>query len=230
MFTIIHRKSRRPAAINSPASEGANRLCLHVGAAHIGADQHERPKAKARSQAQKRAAKRGRPRHNVAFREPNGRASRAEDPIDRLAVQVRARMLGISEARARDQRAGSFLGYLSMLGRADGLSPSQYEAALAFRELRNDYLKAIKAPNAVVDNQSSGNSGDMVSDDYIRWCAAVRERYAAARKAVQQAQDETRAGNLWAALDLVVIQEQPIFNLIGATRQLCNALALHFRV
>lgn len=225
MFTVTYRKSKRSTGPKGlEVSNGKPVLTVMAG-------QPERvePKTKARSQAQKLAAKRGRPRKNVPFREPNGRASRTQDPIDRLAVQVRARMLGMSEARARDQRAGSFLGYLAMLGRADGISSSQYEAALKFRDLRNDYLKAIKAPNAVLDNQSSGRPTDTVSDDYIRWCDHVKQRYAAAREAVQEAQNETRSENLWAALDLVVIQEQPIFNLIGATRQLCNALTLHFR-
>lgn len=184
---------------------------------------------KARTQAQKRVAKRGRPRKSIPFREPNGRATRSEDPIDKLAVIVRAKLLGVSEERAKDQRAGSFLGYLAMLGRSDGLSAAQHEAALKFKELRNEYLKAIKAPNAVVDNQSSGRPSDAISDDYIRWCANVTARYASARKAVQEAQNATRSENLWAALDLVVIQEQPIFNLIGATRELCNALVQHFR-
>ncbi|MGI6854482.1 hypothetical protein [Mesorhizobium sp. 1B3] len=222
MFTVAYRKTRRSGRteIREPAGAGP--------AAQDG-QQDKTQKAKARSQAQKRAAKRGRPRKDVPFREPNGRASRAEDPIDKLAIQVRAKMLGISEQRARDQRAGSFLGYLAMLGRADGLSASQYEAALEFREVRSDYLKAIKAPNAVVDNQSTGRPSDAVSDDYIRWCAHATARYAAARNAVQEAQNATRSENLWAALDLVVIQEQPIFNLLGATRVLCNALALHFR-
>lgn len=224
MFTVAYRKTRRPAKtkVEEPRIvEAASPSPGETGKAET--------KAKARSRAQKLAAKRGRPRKNVPFREPNGRASRAEDPIDRLAVQMRAKMLGISEERARDQRAGSFLGYLAMLGRADGLSASQYEAALQFREVRNEYLKAIKAPNAIVDNQSSGRPGDAVSDDYIRWCAKATARYAAARKAVQEAQDATRSENLWAALDLIVIQEQPIFHLVGATREVCNALALHFR-
>ncbi len=184
---------------------------------------------KARTQAQKRAVKRGRPRKEVSFREPNGRASRSEDPIDKLAIAMRAKMLGVSEERAKDPRSGSFLGYLAMLGRSDGLSATQHEAALRFKELRNEYLKAIKAPNAVVDNQSSSRPSDVVSDDYIRWCANATARYAAARKVIQEAQDATRSENLWAALDLVVVQEQPIFNLIGATRTLCNALALHFK-
>lgn len=220
MFTVVYRKTRRPAAKAEPATGEPET---------VRADEGAPAKAKARSQAQKRAAKRGRPRKDVPFREPNGRASRAEDPIDKLAIQVRAKMLGISEERARDQRSGSFLGYLAMLGRADGLSPSQYEAAQQFRAVRNDYLKAIKAPNATLDNQSSGRPSDTVSDDYISWCAKATARYAAARKAVQEAQNETRSENLWAALDLVVVQEQPIFNLVGATRAVCNALALHFR-
>lgn len=183
---------------------------------------------KARTAAQKRAAKRGRPSLE-GHREPNGRLSRAKDPANlNVALETRARMLNISLDKARDQKAGSFLGYLCLIGSNDGISERQYQAAMAFKGLRNAYLMAIKAPNAMVDAQAVGRPGDAISDEYADWCRRTKEAYADARKAVQEAQNGTRTDNLWSALDLVVIQEQPVFNLIGSTRVLCNALAKHF--
>lgn len=184
---------------------------------------------KARTAAQKLKAKRGRPRIEGAHREPNGRISRANEPSEiNVALETRARMLNISLDKARDQKAGTFLGYLALIGGNDGLSERQYQAAMNFQSLRNAYLMAIKAPNASVDAQTIGRPGDAISDEYADWCRRTKEAYGDARKAVQEAQNGTRTDNLWAALDLVVIQEQPIFNLIGATRVLCNALAKHF--
>lgn len=184
---------------------------------------------KARTHAQKRKAKRGRPKKGGAHREPNGRVSRANAPGEiNVALETRARMLGVGLDKARDQKAGSFLGYLSLIGGRDGLSERQYQAAMSFKDLRNAYLMAIKAPNAMVDAHAVGMPSDMVSEGYERWCRNAVQAYQEARKAVQEAQNSTRSQNLWAAADLIVIQEQPIFNLIGATRELCNALAHHF--
>ena len=181
------------------------------------------------SKRQKRIAKRGRPRIENVCRTPSGQISRAQEPVDYVALSTRARQLGISLDDAKDQRAGSFLGYLYMIGRTDGLSESQYEAAIRYQELRREYLNAMQAPDALRDNGVPGSAGALVSDEYIAWVERTKERYGEARKAIQEAQNATRAENLWAALDLIVVQEQRLYHLIGATRLLCNALARFFR-
>jgi hypothetical protein len=182
---------------------------------------------KARTQAQKR--KRGRPRVEVEYREPNGRASRAHEPADKVALEARARRLGLTVIQAKDQRAETFIGYLAILGPRDGLSQPQYEAATQFLRLRADYLLSKKAPNALVDREGGGMPSDIVSPQYIDWCASVDARYMSCRKAIQEAQGIYRTENLWAALDLCVIQGQHLHNLIGATRVACNALQKFFR-
>jgi hypothetical protein len=45
---------------------------------------------------------------------------------------------------------------------------------------------------------------------------------------VQDAQNETRADNLWAALDLCVIRDETLHHMIGSVRVLGNACARHF--
>lgn len=178
---------------------------------------------------QKREAKRGRPRLENVCRTSSGQISRAAEPIDELALEIRARQFNITLDQAKDQRAGSFLGYLYMIGRTDGLSESQYEAAIMYQQLRRDYLSVVGAPDALRDNGVPGRPGDHVSDEYIDWAGKVKKRYEEARKAIQEAQNATRAENLWAALDLVVIQDQRLHHMIGATRLVCNALARFFR-
>jgi hypothetical protein len=146
-----------------------------------------------------------------------------------LALEIRARQFGITLDQAKDQRAGSFLGYLYMMGRIDGLSEGQYEAAIKYQGLRRDFLQVVGAPDALRDKGAPGSAGDHVSDEYIAWAEKTKERYAEARKAIQEAQNATRIENLWAALDLVVIQDQHLHHMIGATRLVCNALAKFFR-
>lgn len=183
----------------------------------------------ARTKGQKLKQKRGRPKLEVDYREPNGRASRAAEPADKLALETRARRLGLTLIQAKDQRAETFIGYLAILGRRDGLSESQYEAANQFLSLRSDWLLSKKVPNAVVDNGAAGMPSDHVSDAYIQWCADVHERYENCRKAIHAAQAEHRCDNLWAALDLCIIQGQRFDHMVGSIRLLCNALVKFFR-
>lgn len=188
--------------------------------------------AKARTKAAKLKAKRGRPKMEGVAREPNGRISRSgigHGPADVVALDARMRHTGLPADKARDQKAATFIGYLNLIGPRDGLSDDQYEGATSFLSLRNGYLRAIKAPNAMVDNQVSGGAGDEISDAYAEWVANTKERYHECRKAIQEAQNENRHANLWAALDLIIIQDQAVHHMIGDLRVVCNSLARFFR-
>lgn len=183
----------------------------------------------ARTKSAKLKARRGRPKLEVDFREPNGRASRAAEPADKVALETRARRLGLTLIQAKDQRAETFIGYLAILGPRDGLSESQYEAATQFLRLRGDWLLSKKAPNALVDREGGGMPSELVSPEYVDWCFKVDERYKACRLAIQESQGVYRTENLWAAIDLCIIQGQHLHNLIGATRIACNSLVKFFQ-
>jgi hypothetical protein len=181
----------------------------------------------ARTKAAKLKAKRGRPRKE-GIREPNGRLSRAEEPPAKLALETRARMLGISVVKAQDQKAATFIGYLNIIGASDGLSDPQYAALDKFMEIRRDYLIAIKAPDATARSSATGRSGEAISDEYVKWCQRSVKAFGDARKAIYEGQNQHRTENLWAALDLCVIQSQPLHHMIGTVRTLGNVLAKHF--
>lgn len=182
----------------------------------------------ARTRAQKLAEKRrGRPRKEGA-REPSGRPTRSkQEPADKLAIETRVRHLGISADVAKNQKVSTFIGYLNVLGPRDGLSDQQYEAAEKYLELRARHLRSIKAPGAIYDSEAQGGTGDD-PDAYADWCKRVGEEYRNVRTAIQEAQNYSRE-NLWAALDLVVIEGQHLHGMIGATRILCNVLARFFK-
>lgn len=165
-------------------------------------------------------------------REPNGRISRTgirHEEANRVAIRARMRQLGITENQAMDQKAGSFIGYLALLGPDDGLSEIQYQAAVAFHELYLQYQRAMKAPGAQYDPYAVGGEG-MDPDAYAEWAKGVLEKFDSARKTVMEAQFQNKSENLLAAADYVLMRDQPVHNLIGATRILCNNLVRHFKI
>lgn len=166
----------------------------------------------------------------IVYREANGRASRAKEPADKLALENRARRLGLSLMDAKDQRSETFIGYLAILGPRDGLSDIQYRGLVQYLDLRNDYLRAIKAPAALVDNKIVGRSGDLISPEYVEWCKRVAEAYDWARKAIYAAQNENRTANLWAALDLCIIRGEHHHRMIGDVRTLGNVMVRHWQI
>lgn len=183
----------------------------------------------ARTKAAKLRQRRGRPRDEEASREPNGRQSRAKEPPDHLALETRARHSGLTIVQAKDQRAETFIGYLNILGPIDGLSDKQYSAALEYLRLNNDWLKSKKAPGAQYDSAGRGGGGDFVTAGYETWCATVNRAYLDCRFAIQEAQNQHRSENLWAALDYCLVRNIRLDHMVGAIRLVCNALAKEFR-
>lgn len=181
------------------------------------------------SKAEKLRRKRGRPKVANVAREPNGRISRSPNHTNKDEVQRRAERLGLTVVQARDQKAATYIGYLNLLGKVDGISDDQYEAAMKYLDLRRSYLLAIKAPDAGRSETGTGAPSGEISDAYVDWCANVIERHSACRRIIQEQQNQHRQ-NLWAALDLCVIQGHRLDHMIGDIRLLCNALIMAFRI
>lgn len=180
----------------------------------------------------------GRPRKQNVIREENGRVSRREDPPSRLALEMRARMFKLTLDEAKDQKAGEWLGRLHMTyevwrkkDRGDdkhqppqSISTSQYHALLNYQALHNDHLKAIGAPGAYFEGTGTGTADE---ESAAKWSRNVKARHKAARDAIQDRQNHY-PGNLWAALDMCVIQGEQMPHMIGDLRTLGNTLANHF--
>jgi len=176
-----------------------------------------------------KSKKRGRPRKEGVLREANGRISRAKQPAACVALAARARHTGLDPAHASDPRAATYIGRLNMMGSHDGLSRDQYEAALKFLEVRNDYQRSLLSPGAYYESRSQHsrlNDDDLV--DYNQWVTRAKRRYDQAMKALQEAQFDNSSENLYAALQYILINGQELPHLLGATRIALNALARHF--
>lgn len=171
----------------------------------------------------------GRPRKIGVKRTASGRASRAGAlPANMEAILLRMKMFGLSEADARDQKAGTFIGRLNLTDKKSLISNSQYDAAVAFLEVYDKYKRAIGAPDA--SKQSGGFGGGESSEDHARWCQAAKAKYDAAIDAVrtEQGLHENRGSNLYAALDYLVCRDEQHWHMVGDCRLALNALAHHF--
>lgn len=172
----------------------------------------------------------GRPRIHGKLREPNGRVSRAKgpkEPIDKLAIEVRARRFGLNFNEAKNPMAATYIGRLAMKGAANGLSQDQYDAALQFLKIRNDYRCSLLSPGAFYEKTGQTMNVDNMQE-YTDWVLRARQRYAKAMKAIQEAQFDNGHENLYAALQYVIINDVELDNLLGAARMVLNALARHF--
>lgn len=187
-------------------------------------------------------ARRGRKRTEHVAREPNGRISRSlRDPADRVALEARARHLGLVvnndtkytelAAAVKDQKLSTFIGYLARLGerrKADGISKDQEAAAYDYLALYRRYQRAIKSPGALYDSMPFIPDDTEGSEAYSNWCKATVDRFEAAKRALQDKQNYSR-GNILAAVDYSVIRDEEHWHMLGDLREGLNALAHFFR-
>jgi len=136
----------------------------------------------------------------------------------------RARRLGVSVKGARDPRLATYIGRLYRPGQSDGLSRDQYEAALTFLQIRNNWLRAIGAPAAHYEERT-GLPDEQNQEEAVR---RDKARYEAMRQALQEAQFDAPHENLHAALQYLVIDDLELPHMLGTLRLALNALAHHF--
>jgi hypothetical protein len=187
--------------------------------------------------------KRG-PRRKPGKREGNGQLSRVpvavaerlKDALDRderetiaVGVEARQRVFGVAPDECRDQRAGSVVGRLRMRGE---LSQPQFEAAVKWQEGAERYSWAVgsavaKPPQAVDLNRVHGSPTASENVALVRkFVAAYRE----ADKVVREAQLELKGrGNLFGALDAIILRDVELAHLVPDLRCALNALAKHYR-
>ncbi|UXM95390.1 hypothetical protein N5853_01735 [Bartonella sp. HY329] len=171
--------------------------------------------------------KRGRPKIKGKLREANGRVSRAKEPVQKLAIEARAKAHKITIEQAKDPRAQTYLGRLSLFGRAGGISADQYQAATRFLEIRNDYRRSLLSPGAYYE-ATGIKLGSENMEEYTAWVQRARRRYSAALKAIQEAQFDNAHENLYAAIQYILIDDRELPHLLGALRMVLNALHRHF--
>lgn len=184
------------------------------------------------------------PKKQKGKREANGRLSRqpaiagarnmdALDTEERAMIEVgieaRQRVFGVPARASRDQLAGSVVGRLCLTGE---LSRVQYDAAQAWLECREAYLRAVapaigRQPGAVNPNATHGQS----NYENVGASRIAVQRYKAAQVAIQTVQNELRlSAHLNGALDVILVRDAHVDHLVGNLRTALNALARHFKL
>lgn len=176
------------------------------------------------SKAQKIKARRGRPKKEGVMRESNGRASRAKEPPARVAIAARMKHAGLSMSQAIDPKAETYIGRLAMQGTGSGISNDQYDAAIRFRTLRNEYRKALHSKGAYYEPSTGADDYEA----YRKWAETAIRRHADVIDLIRSEQQEFRNQNLYAALEHVVVEDLPLDYMIGPVRIVCNLLSKHF--
>ncbi|WP_375659608.1 hypothetical protein [Bartonella sp. MR30HLJHH] len=172
----------------------------------------------------KKRTKRGRPRIKGCIREPNGRISRAKtphEPMDKLAIEMRAKRFCLTIEEAKNPLSGTYIGRLYLQGE---INQDQYDAAQKYLEVKNNYLCAKGLPNAIYDEMPT------TSDNGARekWVQKATEHLLVVKDVVQEAQCLHRQYNLHAALQYLVIEDQSLPHLVPSLRIVLNALYKHF--
>lgn len=177
-------------------------------------------------------ARRGRKPKTGVKRTASGRPSRAASAYNehQEAIETRQRLFGLSEKDARDQKAATVLGRLYLtgeLGKKPGCD-AMWDAAQDLLRLRDAYLRAIKAPDALKNATGSGGGVDE-TERYATWCRQAIARYEACMAAVvaENAIHANRGANLVAAIDYLVFRDANLPHMVGDVRIALNAVAHH---
>jgi hypothetical protein len=177
----------------------------------------------------------GRPRKSNVRRTKSGAISRAKSAYQENAeaIALRMRVFGLTEKEARDQKAATYVGRLCLAGlrnSTDGISPAQYDAAVAYMEARQNFKRAVKSPDAL----ATGNGGASCVDgpEYDEWCQRAVRKWEAIQAAIQTEQGfhENRGANMWAALDHLLARDQQLPHMIGDLRLALNAVGHHLGI
>ncbi|WP_208541301.1 hypothetical protein [Bartonella capreoli] len=169
----------------------------------------------------KKRKKRGRPRIEGQIREPNGRISRAKTPDKssyQQTLEMRAKRYGISIQDAKNPLMGTYVGRLYLLEKK--INQDQYDASQQYIQVLNNYRCAKGLPGAIYDEMPTS------SDDGERnkWVEVTTDRYKAMLEVIREAQGLYCRYNLYAALQYIVIEDQPMEHLVNSLRMALNAL------
>lgn len=170
----------------------------------------------------------GRKRKSGVKRTPSGRPSRAQEAlVEHLpGIERRMRQFGLSEEGARDQKAGTVVGRLRLMGL---LSEAEYQAAQRALAIYEAFQRAVKSPS--LRPIGTGGAGELGTDDYAAWCAraiTAWEGREGVRGVVREASAIHGHRNLYAAVDYLLLRDEDFVHMRGDLQLVLMALVPHF--
>lgn len=139
------------------------------------------------------------------------------------------RHFGVAAKHASTAEASTVMGRLSLLGQeGGGISVDQYEALKRYSTTREHYMISIMAPDSLRSKDAPARATfDEMQDAEAK--ARLKRQYDTARAAIQNAQNEHRNANLWAAVQQIVVNDADFPYMIGDLRLVGNALMRHYQ-
>jgi hypothetical protein len=140
------------------------------------------------------------------------------------------RVFGLTEKEARDQKASTYVGRLCLAGMrntTDGITQDQYDAAVAYLDVYENFQRAVKSPNALASG--SGGASGAEGPGYEQWCQKAVEKWEGLQLAIQTEQGfhENRGANMWAALNYLIDRDERHPHMVGDLRLALNAIGHH---
>jgi len=176
-------------------------------------------------------------------REPNGRLSRKTADVqvrDRAevaavdwdtmgtALLARHRVHKVDPMNLKDQKAGTAIGRYCLQG---VVSQAQYDAAMAYLEERESYLQSIQAPRQPGAVDLNATRGQSVAAENVARAQRLSAAVEATDDAIMAKQIEIgNTGNLFGALNAVLVMDVQLDHLLGDLRTALNALVKRYRM
>ncbi len=143
------------------------------------------------------------------------------------ALSARQRLFGLSEADAREGKAGSVVGRL-VLNKV--LRPDQYEAGKRYLEVRNAYQRAIGAPPDFLEPREALPASSDPDKAWKAFCGHARRAHDAMMAVLRDLMASERSPAPVTALDVFLVKDIHTPHLVGPLRVALNALGKHFGI
>lgn len=171
----------------------------------------------------KGARRRGRPCKRDVARNDNGRISQAKEPgdaPDKLAKLKRLAMFGGTMEDAGTQDRGTVIGRLKL---SREISEQQHSALQRYFELSERYHASILVPDSL--RSKGGGSVMRIPNDEVD--IETRRKWRDVGAAIREGQSNYN-GNLYAALQFIVIRDEFHEHMIGDARMAANVLVRYY--
>ena len=124
--------------------------------------------------------------------------------------------------------AGSAIGRYCLQGL---VTRPQYDAAMAYLEERENYLQAIQAPRQPGAVDLNATRGQSVAAENVARTQKAKASMKATDAAIMEKQIEVgNMGNLFGALNAVLVMDVELDHLLGDLRTALNALVKRYRM
>jgi hypothetical protein len=144
-----------------------------------------------------------------------------ENGVNASTVIGRMRIKGIEQEIQDAKRS-----HVSLMAANGTLKREQFDALMWWNDRRLEYHSALLLKKEGSSGAGPGNNGED-SDSYADWCRDKVKLWDQIRDVIQEAANETR-GQLFAALDYMVVRDEYHAHFEGPLRYAANAIHRRF--